>query len=387
MKKTWITVLAVIVLVALWRIYQAVFFAGVGAGDTRPPVVVSLAQVKKESILDVGSFTGSLLPRSQFMAAPKIGGRLEKVLVDIGDEVEFNQLLAVLDDDEYELNARKAQAELDVSKASLEEGRSSMDVARRELERVKTLFDKDIAAEADYDMAKDRLVAQTARYEVALAQVDQKQAALQEAQVQLSYTRVRATWDQSDNPGGKRVVGQRFRYEGSMLQSNTPIVSVLDINTLLAVVHVIERDYSKVQPGMPATITTDAFPDSVFTGRVVRVAPRLEETSRQARTEIEIPNQNHLLKPGMFVRVEMTYGVHENASVVPAQALARRDGDQGVFVADTQAMVARFVPVKIGITNGGRTEILEPDLDGPVVDLGQHLLEDGAPIKIGEEAE
>ncbi|MFC1544879.1 efflux RND transporter periplasmic adaptor subunit [Gemmatimonadota bacterium] len=384
MKKIALSILAIIVLVGIWRLYDAIFNSGAGAEDTRPAVTVSLAPVEKESILDIGSFTGSLLPRSQFIAAPKIGGRLEKVLVDIGDEVQFNQLIAVLDDVEYELQAKKARAELAVSKASLEEGRSSMSVSRRELERVKTLFDKDIAAEADYDLAKDRFVAQKARYEVALAQVDQKQAELQEAQVKLSYTRIRATWDEGQYEGGRRVVGQRFRYEGSLLSPNTPIVSILDINTLLAVIHVIERDYSKIQPGMTATITTDAYPDSVFTGKVVRIAPRLEETSRQARTEIEIPNASNLIKPGMFVRVEMTFGVHENASIVPAQALARRDASQGVFLADTLAMTAKFVPVKVGITSGGKTEILEPQLTGLVVDLGQHLLEDGAPIKLTE---
>jgi RND family efflux transporter MFP subunit len=385
MKKIGLAILALIVLVAGWRIYQAIFNA-VAAVDARPPVVVSLARVEKESILDIGTFTGSLLPRSQFVAAPKIGGRLEKVLVDIGDEVSFNQLIAVLDDDEYELQAQKAKAELEVFKASLEESRSSMEVARRELERVKTLFDKEIASESDYDLAKDRFVAQKARYEVSVAQLDQQQTELQAAQVQLSYTRIRATWDEGVQ-GGKRVIGQRFRDEGSMLQPNTALVTILDINSLLAVVHVIERDYTKVQPGMTARITTDAYPDSVFTGRVVRVAPRLEETSRQARTEIEIPNSNHILKPGMFVRVEMTYGVHENASVVPAQVLVRRDGSQGMFMADTQAMVASFVPVKVGITNGGKTEILEPEVSGLVVNLGQHLLEDGSPIKVAEAGE
>jgi RND family efflux transporter MFP subunit len=293
----------------------------------------------------------------------------------------------VLEDDEYGLQSQKARAELKVSRASLEEARSSMEVARRELERVKTLYDKDIAAEAEYDLARERFVAAKARHEVAMAQLDQQQAELREAEVQLSYTRIKATWDEGEQGGGNRVVGQRFRYEGSMLSPNTPIVSILDINNLLAVVHVIERDYPKVRPGMQAKITTDAFPDSVFTGTVVRIAPRLEETSRQARTEIEIPNSNHMLKPGMFVRVEMTYGVHEDASVVPAQSLARRDGSQGVFLADTQAMTAQFVPVKVGITSGGRTEILEPELSGLVVDLGQHLLEDGAPIKLGEEGE
>ncbi|MBW7995677.1 MAG: efflux RND transporter periplasmic adaptor subunit [Candidatus Glassbacteria bacterium] len=387
MKKTAVLIAALILLVGGWRIYEAILSSGAGAADERPAVTVALVPVERKAIEDIGNFTGSLLPRSQFIAASKIGGRLENVLVDIGDEVEYNQLIAVLDDDEYALQADRARAELEVSKASLEEARSSRAVSRRELERVRTLFDKDIAAEVDHDIASDRFVAQKARYEVALAQVDQREAQLQEAEVRLSYTRVRATWEASEQGGGKRVIGQRFRYEGSMLTPNTPIVSILDISTLLAVIHVIERDYSKVRTGMQATITTDAYPDKVFTGKVVRIAPRLEESSRQARTEIEVPNPDNLLKPGMFVRVVMTFGVHENATVVPAAALARRDGDQGLFLADTQQMTVEFVPVKVGITTGAMTEIIEPSISGQVVQLGHHLLEDGAPIKLGEDGE
>lgn len=371
----------------MWRLYEALLGSGAGAEDNRPPVTVSLAPVRRQAIEDKGNFTGSLSPRAQFIAAPKIGGRLEKVLVDIGDEVEYNQLIAVLEDDEYVLQAERARAELEVSKASLEEARSSMEVARRELDRVKTLYDQDIAAEVDYDIASDRFVAQKARYEVALAQVDQQRAEYEEAQVRLGYTKVLATWEADGQDSGKRVVGQRFRYEGSMLSPNAPIVSVLDISTLLAVIYVVERDYPKVSAGMSAAVTTDAYPDSVFEGRVVRIAPRLEETSRQARTEIEVPNPQGLLKPGMFVRVEMLFGVHDDASVVPSEALARRDGSQGVFLADTQNMTAAFMLVRVGITAGGMTEILEPEIEGQVVQLGQHLLEDGAPIKLAGEGE
>ena len=387
MKKFGIIVLALIVIVAGWRITTAVMHSGAQSTDDRPPVPVVLAEVEHKTIEDIGNFTGSLLPRSQFIVAPKIAGRLEKVMVDIGDEVSYNQLIAVLDDDEYVLQTERARADLAVAKASLEQARSSMDVSRRELERIKTLFDKDIAAESDYDIANDKFTSQKARYEVAEAEVDQKKAALEEAQVRLSYTRIKATWESSNSGGGKRVVGQRFRDEGSMLSSNTPIVSILDISSLLAVVHVIERDYTKVKTGMPAKITTDAYPNEVFTGTVTRIAPRLEETSRQARTEIEIKNPDSQLKPGMFVRVEMTFGEHENATVIPAESIARRDGSQGVFIADTGKMTARYVPVTPGITVGGETEILEPALSGKVVRLGQHLLEDGAPIKLAEEAE
>ena len=84
--------------------------------------------------------------------------------------------------------------------------------------------------------------------------------------------------------------------------TNAPIVSILDIHSLTAVIHVIERDYSKVRVGQKVIVTTDAFPGSTFTGKIVRIAPLLKETSRQARVEIEVPNRDRLLKPGMFIR-------------------------------------------------------------------------------------
>lgn len=383
-KKVLITATAIILALAGWRIFEALSKAGAQGRDGRPAVVVSLTPVQKTTLADIGYFTGSLRPRSQYVVAPKIAGRLEQVLVDIGDEVRPNQLIAVLEDDEYSLQAERARSELQVSRASLEEAKSSLDVARRELERVKSLYEKEIAAEADFDTARDRLVAQQARYEVALAKVDQDHAAAREAEVRLSYTRIRASWETNGRGSDRRVVGERFRYEGSMLTANTPIVSILDISSLLAVIHVIERDYPKVRPGMSARIATDAFPGREFTGTVARIAPLLAETSRQAATEIEIANPEGLLKPGMFVRVEITFGIHENTTVVPIEALVRRNNSQGVFMADMESMTVNFVPVRVGISDLGVTQILEPELDGRVVSLGQHLLEHGAPIRLAE---
>jgi len=176
------------------------------------------------------------------------------------------------------------------------------------------------------------------------------------------------------------VVGERFVDEGAMLGANTAIVSVLDIGAMTAVIHVIEKDYPKVKVGQSAVVTADAFPGKTFSGKIVRLAPLLKETSRQARVEIEIPNPDALLKPGMFVRVQIEFDRHDNATVVPLSALVNRNGRQGVFLADLQEMKARFVPVTLGIVNGGLAEVLNPPLSGQIVTLGQHLLEDGTGI-------
>ena len=306
-------------------------------------------------------------------------GRLEKLLVNIGDRVKRGQLIAVLDDEEYAQQVEQARAELEVTKANLIEKRSSLDVSRREFKRAQALRQKKIASESELDAAQAQYKAQDAKYKVALAQVTQKEAALKAAQVRLSYTQIKASWEDG---GETRVAGEKFVDEGAMLKANAPIVSILDIHSLTAVIHVIERDYSKVRVGQKVVVTTDAFPGSTFTGKIVRIAPLLKETSRQARVEIEVPNRDRLLKPGMFIRAHIEFARHDNTTVVPVAALTKRNNQQGVFLVDTQNMKAHFIPVTLGIVNGKSAEVVKPTLSGSIVTLGHHLLEDGSAITL-----
>jgi multidrug efflux pump subunit AcrA (membrane-fusion protein) len=167
-----------------------------------------------------------------------------------------------------------------------------------------------------------------------------------------------------------------------MLRANEPIVSILDIDTVIAVISVIEQDYPKVTVGQTAIIGTDAFPGKAFSGTIVRKAPLLKESSRQARVEMEMANPDHLLVPGMFVRVGIQFAVHDNATVVPAASLVRRNDRPGVFLADPVSLTARFVPVTPGIVTAQVVEILDPELSGQVVTLGHHLLAEGGAIAI-----
>ncbi len=370
-----------------WKVYQRVFGEG-AAGEQRPrnvAVAVEVAPVRVASIRDVGSFTGTLQAESRFEVAPKTSGRLERLAVNIGDRVKRGDLIAALDDDEIVQQLDQVRAELAVARANLKEAESNLENVRRESERVRSLREKKIASQSELDDANAALEAADAREKVALAQVNQREAAVKAAEVRLSYTRILADWkDGSD----ERVVGERFVDEGAMLSANAPIVSILDIGRLIAVIQVIERDYSKVRIGQEAIVSTDAYPGRTFLGRIVRLAPLLRETSRQARVEILLDNPEGLLKPGMFVRVEIEFEEHRNVTVVPASAQAKREGEPGVFTADLDAMTARFVPVLFGISNGGFTEVLDPsDLAGHVVTLGQHLLEDGSTIVLPGNAE
>lgn len=383
MKKKLIVIIFILIGICLicWQIYQKTSSSQKGfKGERRNvPVAVEVAPIKKANIREVRSFTGSLYPLSEFILAPKIAGRLEKLLVNIGDTVKGGQLVAVLDDDEYRQKVIQAKAELDVALANLQERRSTIKNAKREYKRSVALRKKKIASESRFEAAESEFKTQQAKLKVAIANLSQKEAALNIAKVQLSYAQIKVT---ENNSTGYKVVGERFVDEGAMMAPNAPIVSVLDIEKLIAAIHVIGRDYPKIHPGMEAVISTDAFPDHTFAGNVIRIAPFLKEKSREARVEIEIPNVQKLLKPGMFVRVKIQFGEHENVTVVPVTALIKRKGIQGVFIADFKDQKARFVPVTIGIVNSIQVEVLNPEITGAVVTLGKHLLEDGASIII-----
>lgn len=386
MKKT---ILPLILIAALAGLSWIVFFggkpdspgsaAGPGAMRQTRAVAVETMEIRRETIRDVGRFTGSLKPSSRFVISPKITGRLEELRVNIGDRVKNGELIAVLDSEEYALAVSQAEAELEVTRANLKDAGSALEIASREFERTRELREQQIASEAELDSARARFNAAEAAYAVSMAHIQQRKAALESARVRLSYTRIHALWSGGD---GERIVSEKFIDEGNILRANDPVVSIVDVSTVIAQINVIERDFPQIRTGQSARVTTDAYPEKAFEGRIVRKAPVLAEASRQAMVEIEIPNPDFLLAPGMYIRAAIRFAEIENAVVVPASAVVQRDGVRGVFLANREEQTAAFVPVETGISEEGRIQIEEPILSGEVVTLGQHLLEDGAAIRI-----
>jgi RND family efflux transporter MFP subunit len=392
-KKKWNTktliITALVVLAAGylgWRIIKKAFpGGGMGRGAFAASVAVEIAPVTRSSIRDIGQFSGTLIPKAQFTIVPKISGKLEQLLVDIGDTVRRGQLVAVLEDEEYQQQLIQAEADLRVAAANLEEAKSSLEIAKRDLERAETLHEKGIQSDSQLDAARAQYDGQEARYKVAVAQHANRQSALETSRVRLSYTRIKTSWDEGSV---ERYVGERFVYQGAMLSPNTPILSIIELQPLTAIIHVTDKDYFRLALDQSVAISSTAFPEKTFDGRVVRIAPLLKETSRQARVEVEIQNPGAVLKPGMFINAQIEFASREETTVIPFSALVNRDSQRGVFVADLDNMKANFTPVRVGIIEGEKAEILEPNtFSGYVVTLGHHLLEDGASIIIPQSQE
>ncbi len=132
-------------------------------------------------------------------------------------------------------------------------------------------------------------------------------------------------------------------------------------------------------------MTTDAYPGEQFTGRIDRIAPVFRKSTRQARIEMTIDNPQHRLKPGMFIRAAVVLARVPEATIVPEQALTKRDDKSGVFIVSEDGRSVAWREVKVGIREGDRVQVEGEGLSGRVVTLGQQLVNDGSPITIAAE--
>lgn len=376
-----VIVIALCVGVLGWAIYRKASAVKADAVQaSRPAIAVEIAPLSRMSLQDKRMFTGNLVADSYFIVAPKVAGRLEKLTVDIGDVLDDGQMVAQLDREEYEQQVQQAQAELAVSHAQLEQSEASLESILEDLRRDRSLREQKIISQSDLDKTEAAYKVARAAVRLAKATVDQKQAMLRAAEVRLSYSSITVTWNGN---GGYRVVGEKFVDVGAMLRANDPILSVVDISKLKAVVQVPERDLASIRLGQEVEITTDAVAGRTFRGTIKRLAPLVQESSRQVRVEVEVPNDERVLTPGLFVRAWILFDEHQDALTVPREAVTKRQGKTGIFLADIEGMTAKFIPITQGIVQEGVVEILDPgDLQGTVVTLGQHLLTEGAAIRV-----
>ncbi len=340
---------------------------------------VEVAAVERGAIENRRVFSGTLEAAARVTIAPKVAGRVVSLALEIADTVRRGQTVAELDSGEYEQSVMQAEAELAVARANVAQAQSAAEIAARELERARTLHERGVASDSELDVVVVDHLAKTAAVEVAEAEVTRAEATVQAARIRLGYTTIKAEWTGGDD---HRVVAERFVEEGETVAANTPLLSIIELDPIKAVFYVTERDYALLSADQPVTLAADAYRGREWPGTVARVAPVFREGSRQARVEIGVPNAQGLLKPGMFVRATIVFDRVEDATIVPVEALAQRDGRDVVFVVGADGASVRMVPVEVGFREGPRVQVRGEGVGGRVVTLGQQLLEDGSSITI-----
>lgn len=351
-------------------------------GGERPPAPVAVAPVEHGPVTLRRVFSGALEPSAELVLAPKIAGRVVRVLVDLGDPVERGQEVALLDDAELVQAVHQAEADRTVARANLAAAKSALEIAQRGLQRARTLREEGVSSESQLDAALAEELAARAQVELAEAGIPRAEAALEAAQVRLGYSRIRADWSEGDDG---RVVAERFVDEGETVSANAALFAIVELDPLKAVVFAPERDYGRIAAGQEATLATDAHPGRVFPARVARISPVFRRETRQARIELFVPNAEELLKPGMFVRATLDLERVPDAVVVPYQALSTRGERTGLFVLEPSGERVRWVPVEPGVREGERLQVVGEGVEGRVVVLGQELCEDGGRVTVPEE--
>jgi RND family efflux transporter MFP subunit len=216
---------------------------------------------------------------------------------------------------------------------------------------------------------------------VAKAHVVRAEASLETANIRLGYTKVTAEWI-DDDP--YRVVAERFVDEGDTVSAKTSLMSIVRLHPIRGVIFITEKDYSRLHIDQTIYLSTDAFPDQQFQGRIFRIAPVFSQQTRQARIEMIIENPEQRLKPGMFIRATVLLDHVEDATIIPEQALTRRNDQTGVFVVIEKDGIVRWNLITAGIKDGDLVQVDGLENQEYVVILGQQLLEDGSKIIIPE---
>jgi RND family efflux transporter MFP subunit len=342
----------------------------------------AVASVKRETISNSLSIAGQFSPYQNVELHAKVAGYIKNIYVDIGDRVHTGQVLAVLEIPELvaQLDEAKAEvhhAEEEIHQAQSEVLRAQADnvalhanavrlvstdktqpglIAQQELDDATA---KDRASQAREDAAKSSLAA--AKQQLAVAQADQQHyAALS------NYAKIVAPYD--------GVVTWRFSDTGSLVQAGTsntsglPVVTVAQSDLLRLRIPVPESLAAKVRIVDSADVHVQATGEH-FTGKVTRFTDALDPSTRTMQVEIDVPNPNYHLQPGMYADVQLSADSRPNTLAVPVEAIRRGDNKTSVLVLDADNRV-QSREVQLGVESSDNVEILAGLTEGERVIVG-----------------
>jgi len=329
-------------------------FGGPGGGF-RPPMTVEVTRVARGRVSQTLTVVGNLIGEQTVDVVPRTGGRITAMHVKLGDRVRRGQTLAKIEDREIVEQVRQAEASHQVAQATIRQREADLNLAQTNVERSRNLFGRQLLPKQTLDDSEARYTSAVAALDLARAQLAQSDARLQELRINLANTNVVSPVD--------GFVARRDLDIGAFASNNAPVASVVDISSLRLVANVVEKDLKAVGVGDRATVDVDAFPGEKFSGKIARLSPVLDPTTRTAQMEVEIANAQFRLKPGMYARVDLTVEDKNDVLVIPKIALVDSQGERGVYQPGDDSK-AKFKPVKVGIENSDTAEILEGLAEG-----------------------
>lgn len=350
------------------------------SADAAPTAAV--VQVRRAPLSNTLSIAGEFLPYQEVELHAKVAGYIRNINVDIGDRVHKGQVLAVLEIPELIAQLQSASAGVRHSQDEIDHAQN--EVSRAEADhaalhaaagRLKKASDarpgliaeqelddataKDRSAEAQVEAAKSALSA--TRQQLEVSQADQQHyAALSD------YSKIVAPFD--------GVVTWRYADTGSLIQAGTsnvssePVVKLSQVNVLRLRLPVPESLASSVHDGAPADIHVKAT-NAHFSGKIIRTTDSLDRSTRTMQVEIDVPNQDYKLTPGMYADVSLRVQNDPNALTLPIQAINKGEDKSTVLLVNSQDHVEER-EIRTGIEGSNRIQIISGLNEGDRVIVG-----------------
>ncbi len=394
-KKRWIIITIVgVAVLALVIVGVAATRGGTKIDPTK------LAKVEKGDLAKSVVATGKVTPITKVEIKSKASGIVEKLYVDTGDRVKQGQILAELDKIEIEaqVNSAKAQllsseanqksAEADLKRSEVDAEGVDIPTLKRAYERATSMAKDGVVsaqalddAQRNYelavnkrDVARAQLVVGKAKVAQAQADVEKSRAALKQFEEQFSYTTIVAPIDgvvlSRDVEIGDAVSSILVLGSGATL-----VMTLGDTSEVYVKGKVDESDIGKVYLGQPARIRVETFKDKTFTGHVTKISPMGVEKDNVTTFEVRVSinNPGGELKAEMTANAEIVLDEHKNTLMIPEGAiLYDKDKNASVDIPDAKGKDGmRKVAVKIGLSNGAKTEVLAGLKEGDPVVLQQ----------------
>ncbi len=381
LKQHPIVTLGVIIFFAVTALVVFRLSSGAKTDAHQPRVITVATTAPLRQDLDIRlTYTADITPNQSVNLFSRVNGYIAKIYVDKGDLVKANQLLIEIDHSDYRHAVDQAKANLAAAKARVSQQDASVRNTTLMLNRMQALIKDQFVSQQDLDNAQVAYDAAVAALDSLRAQVQQMEVALAQAETNLAYSFIRAPF--------AGYVAERNLDLGSYVSGTTAgtsttsrgILTLHEIQTVRILIEVVEKDIPLIQAGQKVEVRAEAYHDRIFEGTVTRVVQALNRATRTMTIEVDLPNKDHVLKGGMFARVEIMVGVHRNAIQIPIDAVSRLEDSQYVYI--VREGRAQRVPVEIGVRDESRVEVTK-GLDGSeqVIVSGTDLVHDGSPVQ------
>ncbi len=325
-------------------------------------VAVSVVEASAQPIRETVTEVGELQSPERIHVRARTDGELLSSHFEEGQHIETGELLFTVDDE-------LQRQEVESSRQALQEAKTALENNRKNYERIKNLFQRGLAPRQRYDDAKTA-------YDSSKARVEQLRAQLQAAKKQLDEAHLKAPFS--------GIIGEKLVDPGEMVSPNQSLVVLQRIDPLEVRFAIAERYAGRVREGMDLEVRPASVTEKKLTGEVTFVNPEITSATRNLVVKGQIDN-NGDLKPGGYARTELILRVSRDNPVIPARALI--GVREGYVVFRVEEGTARRTPVRIGLRDPGRVEVVEGIEEGDlVIETGHEILGDGDPVKIEEES-